>query len=450
MDPQSLLILSDEIIVDILFFIPLKSQVRLSRTSKRMSRLVDRQMLTVRRIRYDDLWQEEDESAGLYVLPKMTGLQVFHAPCLTDVDICEKVAEVLAENCPDIRDMDAHPDIILTYVNRMRMRSTKCEIRLRNMHLSSGWYSSELIDLLRSCPQLLISCYDFSQLIAALNEDNEDQPLNTQDEMLIRSRVVKYTSHEEPPFEGPELQMMENLTTLWLRYCTCDRNQLSLILSSCPRLTDLHIASELENFDLLNSAPHVWKRVRVDDRSDVQGIVDTTNMCDFLKSRGRQLDELKLLIRKHRTLDVDLISLIGEHCGRKKLVKASITVSQDFAFIYYNKSLLIQYCCRESIAPLIHLFPSTRSFVIHTTRKNPHVNTWIQELEQFAASKSCRRVTKAEVRISLFANGSSVRTLSENNLDLTVVNISSRSRKESEERWPLLMRQLCISDPFRE
>ena len=387
-DPRSLMVLPDDVLLLTLSFMPGQKRVKLSRACKRMSCVVDQSLAGVKELDYDKWFGFKLDKYKTKVFSKFINLRVF---CTTvwSKQFSERIARVLAKNCPNLIDMRCHTRISQPYAKEMHKTGS---LNLEVIRLTGREWDIQFVkQLLQSYPNIRVK---------ALHMDGMDNFLHHLGDAVevIKSRTTDFVI-------GDVYKDLMQSLTLILTWSTnirvldvgkrLDRQTLQSILNSLPKLQELKVTMDIRDFDLLTCAKQKWSCVSSSLFFSGTGKPEEQhcrNLMQFISQREHALQSFGIyLIDLVFAGDEDLRNFIFGNCKRLICFRMD-----GWIFLTYSPKKHKLYLCDmtcESLQPILHLYPKTKSIEIRITsaaarRASRSFSTkWKEDIAAFTATK---------------------------------------------------------------
>lgn len=448
MDLKSLLILPDDILCDILSYMPVKSRVKHSRTCGRMHDVMEESLRAVKVVEYmqgRDLIEDMHIDSKLKTLSKLKHLRVFSQPL--PLKYSNRWLDVMTENCHKIEVLNCF-DVrhVASFVRRLRVKDIPVSLKAMDVFFrdsdSDEDGREELMQCLHEFDKGIIisgSCFNMvasdSDLISKVTEFknfyqwdlviNGENALQTVARMsnlrTIRSRI-KVAHHLET--------LLDSLPLLtYIEVEINDKQMLPLLIRAKQKFTGLLLAVAFESDD-------------EGDNND-EPEVDFHHMELLLQKNGRHLRELTLDLRE--VGDTDVIQLLTRTCFRLKEANISHKESNGLDKIsveYQDESLSATIPRGQSLSSLFVLFPRVREISISYADEQT-LDLWVTELREFASTKR-RYCIKAEISVTFGESSNSF----ESNLRLSVCRscIFDDSSYDSDDDYDGYDDDCCLND----
>ena len=391
-DPRSLMILPDDILLLTLSFMSGKKRIKQSRACKRMSCVVDQSLAGVKYLNYEKWFGSKLDKHKMKVFSKLMNLQGFYAKTYNKL-FCESIADVLAKNCPNLRDMHCHTRITQAYAKE-KHETGSLKLLVIRLNGSSEWDIQFVKELLQSYS------YIFVKVFFPDGADGKDDFLHYLEDAVdvIKSRTIdsqirdKYSDHK----------LMHKLTLIltWsnIRILNInrkiDRPALQSILNSLSKLQHLSWAMDIQDVDLLTRAKQKWTCVSISlycSGTENPEEQHCRNLMQFISQREHALQSFGVWFSVSFADNAALRNFIFSNC--KKMIHFRMEDGINLTYWRHVRKLFLMDMSWESLQPILRLYPKTKS--IEITIKSPaaraarrsYAEKWKEEIAAFAATK---------------------------------------------------------------
>lgn len=406
MDLNSLLVLPDDVLCDILSYMSLKTRVKHSRTCSRMLGVVNNSLRDVKDL--SDMHVSDRHADGqLKTLSKLTNLRVFNQS-LTTLTRPDRWLEVLINKCHKIEQLtDWDVEHMDSYVSGLQGKGLPIKLKVIDPHF---WYTRT-----DESPDALLRL--LRKVDTGLGVSNEKmfnivvQHPDLMTRVLHMNRLFVWGGEQESDV-WRKLVMMPMLRTLKVQID--GPQELELLLNSLPHLTYIEVNISNKNMmPLLISAKQEFTGLRLteedgpeeedgdndDDENNRSQEVDFHHLEQVLRKHGPRLKDLTLELREVRA-DRDVIELLSTTCPRLKQANVSHRHPDEgyieLSVLYlHGDRLIVETNIRgQSLQPLFRLFPKFRSIEIgeDSYPDSGTLESWITELRDFANARKKYRL----------------------------------------------------------
>ena len=394
-DHRSLMVLPDDVLLLTLSFMEGKKRVRLSRACKRMSCVVDQSLAGVKKLHYEKWFGSKLDKYKTKVFSKLLNLEEFCAKTHNKL-FCERIARVLAKNCPNLRDMRCYTRITQAYAEE-RHETGSLKLEFISLTGSSEWDIQFVKELLQSYPNIRVKAFDFDY---AYDPDSFWNYLGDAVD-VIRNRTTDFQFGKafQDCLRLHKLKLIltwSNIRVLNLDpNTTIDRQTLQSILNSLPKLQELQVAMDIQDFDLLTCAKQQWTSV-----SNLLFCSETTgkagkkpeeqhcrNLMQFIIQREHALQKFSIWLSAAFADNADLMNFIFSNC--KKMTHFRMDGGILLTYSPKKRKLCLEVMSWESLQPILRLYPKTKSIeiTIKSSAGRSFAAKWKEQIAAFAATK---------------------------------------------------------------